>query len=61
MAPPSCHPATPTRARVGTRTVRLVRLTQEGAWFYAAANVVLGVVAGLAAAAFGWWLDASYS
>ena len=44
-----------------TFSYELMRLTQEGARFYAAASVVLSLVAGLGAAAFGWSLGASFS
>jgi CrcB protein len=44
-----------------TFSYEVMRLTQEGARFYAVANVVLSVVAGLGAASFGWSLGASLS
>lgn len=42
-----------------TFSFETMRLTQEGARFYAAANVTLSLVAGLGAAAFGWSIGAS--
>jgi CrcB protein len=42
-----------------TFSYETLRLTQDGARLYAAANVALSIVAGLAAAALGWWLGAT--
>lgn len=42
-----------TYSTFGYETMRLI---QEGARRYAAANVVLSVLAGIGAAALGWWL-----
>jgi CrcB protein len=39
-----------------TFSYEVMRLAQAGARRHAAANVVLSLVAGIGAAAFGWWL-----
>ena len=43
-----------TLSTYSTFSYETMRLTQEGARFYAMANIVLSLVAGLGAASFGW-------
>jgi fluoride exporter len=44
-----------------TFSYETMRLTQNGARFYAFANVAISLVAGLGAAAFGWSLGTAFS
>lgn len=44
-----------------TFSYETMQLVQERSGFYAAANVTLGVVAGLGAAAFGWAIGTSFA
>jgi CrcB protein len=42
-----------------TFSYETMRLAQDGARVYAAANVAVSLVAGIGAAALGWWLGTS--
>lgn len=44
-----------------TFSYETLRLTQDGARFYAAANIALSLVAGIGAASFGWSLGLSFT